>query len=85
MHLGIVHQYKDYLPFLHRAAISLSEGSTPLLRLDNLASYIENNYGVELTLYAKIEGMNPTGSFKDRGMTTAISKEIGRASCRERV
>jgi len=76
MHAGIVHQYKNYLPFLHQAAVSLNEGSTPLLRLDNLAAYIENNYGVGLTLYAKVEGMNPTGSFKDRGMTTAISKAV---------
>lgn len=76
MNSGIVHQYKDYLPFLTKEAISLNEGQTPLLRLANLAAYIEENYRTSLTLYAKVEGMNPTGSFKDRGMTTAISKAV---------
>lgn len=69
----LIERYREYLPLTDSSPIvSLLEGYTPLLRLDRLASRISD----KITLYAKFEGMNPTGSFKDRGMTMAISKAV---------
>jgi threonine synthase len=66
---GLIERYRDRLPVTDATpVISLGEGSTPLLRADRLGAVL----GVEL--YLKLEGMNPTGSFKDRGMTMALSK-----------
>ena len=61
-------KYESWLPVKKR--VSLDEGGTPLYRLKNL----ERELGVEL--YAKNEGANPTGSFKDRGMTVGVSKAL---------
>lgn len=61
-------KYESWLPV--RKRVSLNEGGTPLYRLKNL----EKRLGVEL--YAKNEGANPTGSFKDRGMTVGVSKAL---------
>ncbi len=61
-------KYESWLPV--RKRVSLNEGGTPLYRLKNL----EKSLGVEL--YAKNEGANPTGSFKDRGMTVGVSKAL---------
>ncbi len=69
----LIERYRDFLPVTDRTPIiSLSEGYTPLVRADRLASML----GDKVTLYLKFEGMNPTGSFKDRGMTMAISKAV---------
>ena len=78
MHQGIIHKYKRHFPFLAEKSrvVTLGEGSTPLLPLPNLAAYVKRHYKTDLTLYAKYEGMNPTGSFKDRGMTAAISQAV---------
>src|SRR4051812_41363742 len=66
---GLIERYRDRLPVSDATpVISLGEGSTPLLRADRLGALL----GVEL--YLKLEGANPTGSFKDRGMTMALSK-----------
>jgi len=66
---GIIERYWDYLPVSDKTPIiSLNEGSTPLIK----SVYLSVKYGCEL--YFKFEGLNPTGSFKDRGMTLAISK-----------
>ena len=66
---GLLHQYRDYLPITDRTPmVSLHEGNTPLIRCDNLSA----DWGVDL--YVKYEGLNPTGSFKDRGMVMAIAK-----------
>jgi threonine synthase len=74
---GIIERYRDYLPLRRQArVVSLHEGNTPLIRLDNIAARLES--GVEL--YAKFEGLNPTGSFKDRGMTVAISQAVDEGS-----
>jgi len=68
---GIVHQYLSYLPLEDKQHIvTLNEGNTPLIR----SPYLEKHLGGNLEVYLKHEGMNPTGSFKDRGMTMAISK-----------
>jgi threonine synthase len=71
MYQGIIHRYKDYLPVTDDTPIvTLKEGNTPLIPLTNLAKHL----GINAEWYVKFEGLNPTGSFKDRGMTMAITK-----------
>jgi len=66
---GVIEEYRDRLPVSERTpVISLREGGTPLVR----ANVVSERTGCEVWL--KVEGANPTGSFKDRGMTVAISK-----------
>jgi len=68
---GVVEQYRRFLPVTEKTpVVTLFEGNTPLIRCDRLAAAI----GADVDLYVKFEGMNPTASFKDRGMTLAISK-----------
>jgi threonine synthase len=68
---GLIERYRDRLPFAaDDPVISLQEGSTPLV----LAPRISERAGVEVWL--KLEGTNPTGSFKDRGMTCAVSDAV---------
>lgn len=75
--VGVIERYREFLPVTDRTPIiSLLEGSTPLIRADRLAARIAPN----LTIYLKYEGLNPTGSFKDRGMTMAISKAVEEGS-----
>ncbi len=72
---GVIKAYKDFLPVTEKTPIiTLLEGNTPLIKADNLRDYIFRNLKVKPKLYLKFEGLNPTGSFKDRGMTMAISK-----------
>lgn len=72
---GVIHQYRDYLPFDENVKIiSLNEGNTPLIKADRLAELIAPK--ANLQLYLKYEGLNPTGSFKDRGMTAAITQAV---------
>jgi len=66
---GIINQYRDFLPVTDKTPIvTLNEGNTPLIYSDDLSTK------TGLKVYLKYEGLNPTGSFKDRGMTMAISK-----------
>lgn len=68
---GIIKKYRAFLPVSDSTPIvTLEEGGTPLIKAPRLAAAI----GVDIRLYLKFEGANPTGSFKDRGMTLAISK-----------
>jgi threonine synthase len=68
---GIIERYRERLPFESTdPVVSLDEGSTPLV----LAERLSEKAGVEVWL--KIEGANPTGSFKDRGMTCAVSAAV---------
>lgn len=68
---GLINKYRQYLPVSDKTpVITLNEGNTPLIKADNLAKKI----GIEAQIYLKFEGANPTGSFKDRGMTMAVSK-----------
>jgi len=70
---GVIEEYRKFLPVTERTpVVTLGEGNTPLIRATRLAKQIAP--GVDL--YLKFEGMNPTGSFKDRGMTMAISKAV---------
>src|ERR1700729_3667282 len=68
---GIIERYRERLPFATGdPVVSLEEGSTPLV----LAERLSERAGVEVWL--KLEGANPTGSFKDRGMTCAVSAAV---------
>jgi threonine synthase len=70
---GVIEEYRKFLPVTEATpVVTLGEGNTPLIPAKRLAGRIAP--GVEL--YLKIEGANPTGSFKDRGMTLAISKAV---------
>src|SRR6058998_3210666 len=70
---GVIEEYRAYLPVsASTPVVSLGEGNTPLVRAARLAEAI----APRLDLYLKFEGANPTGSFKDRGMTLAISKAV---------
>jgi threonine synthase len=68
---GIIKEYRDRLPVSDATPIvTLGEGGTPLVYACVLSEMLGNS------VYLKVEGMNPTGSFKDRGMTMAISKAV---------
>lgn len=68
---GIIDAYREFMPLKEGvSAISLQEGNTPLI----YAKKISKKLGIEL--YLKYEGVNPTGSFKDRGMTLAVTKAV---------
>jgi threonine synthase len=74
---GLIDKYRDRLP-VHddTRIISLGEGNTPLIRLHN----IPRKLGKDVDIYVKYEGLNPTGSFKDRGMTMAVTKAVEEGS-----
>lgn len=68
---GVIHRYAEHLPVTSDTpVISLLEGNTPLIPAPNFVQAI----GGQFDLYLKYEGLNPTCSFKDRGMTMAVSK-----------
>ncbi len=72
---GVIREYLDYLPFEDGDPIvTLQEGGTPLVPADAISRRV----GADV--YLKVEGANPTGSFKDRGMTAAISKVVAEGS-----
>ncbi len=75
---GLVKEFKEYLPVNQSTpALTLNEGHTPLIYCENLSQKLD------IELYVKYEGANPTGSFKDRGMVMAVTKakEQGKKSC----
>ena len=68
---GLIHRYKDRLPVSDATpVVTLNEGDTPLIKLENIPAELGRN----VEIYVKYEGLNPTASFKDRGMTMAVSK-----------
>ena len=70
---GVIEEYRDFLPVSDKTPIvTLFEGNTPLLPAPRLAEATD----ARMQIYLKCEGFNPTGSFKDRGMTVAISKAL---------
>ena len=73
LYSGIIDKYRDRLPFDENTrVVSLCEGNTPLIRLPNIEKFVDR----PIEIYAKFEGLNPTGSFKDRGMTTAVTQAV---------
>ncbi|HSS46417.1 MAG TPA: pyridoxal-phosphate dependent enzyme, partial [Burkholderiales bacterium] len=70
---GVIERYRGRLPVSAATpVVSLCEGGTRLIELKNLPRLIKKN----VRLYAKFEGLNPSGSFKDRGMTLAVTKAV---------
>lgn len=66
---GLIDHYKEWLPVTENTPmLTLHEGNTPLIHLERLSE----QWGINL--YVKVEGANPTGSFKDRGMVMAVAK-----------
>lgn len=74
---GVIEHYRSRLPIPPQARIiSLKEGGTPLIRAHNL----EKHLGGDLQIHLKYEGLNPTASFKDRGMTVAVTLAVHRGA-----
>ena len=83
---GVIERYKKYLPVTERTPIiTLKEGNTPLIYAEYLTKMVyprtnrniaKSKNAIGAGVYLKYEGLNPTGSFKDRGMTLAISKAL---------
>src|SRR5919197_1471170 len=72
---GVIERYRDYLPVTESTPIvSLGEGNTPLVFCPRLSERVGR------AVFVKNEGLNPTASFKDRGMTVAVSKAIERGA-----
>jgi threonine synthase len=70
---GLIEHYRRFLPVTDKTPIvTLNEGNTPLIESAELATRVGQN----VKLYLKYDGVNPTGSFKDRGMTVAMSKAL---------
>jgi len=70
---GVIEAYRDFMPVTEETpVITLREGDTPLLP----APRLQERIGLPIPLHLKYEGANPTGSFKDRGMTMAVSKAV---------
>ena len=69
--MGVIDRYAELLPVTDKTPrITLGEGSTPLVHLDGISRMLE------IELWAKLEGCNPSGSFKDRGMVMAVAKAL---------
>ncbi len=74
---GLLHKYGSLLDLpKHTRTVTLFEGGTPLLPAASLAEQMGGGFD----LYIKYEGLNPTGSFKDRGMTAAVGEALGRGA-----
>src|SRR5262245_27929755 len=74
---GVIARWRQFLPVTDATpVISLNEGSTPLIFSPRLSARV----GRGCEVFIKYEGLNPTGSFKDRGMTMAISKAVERGA-----
>src|SRR2546423_2424328 len=74
---GLIERYREFLPVSPATpVISLGEGNTPLIYSARLSERV----GRGCQVFLKCEGLNPTGSFKDRGMTVAVSKAVERGA-----
>lgn len=77
MYKGLIDKYRKFLPVTGKTpVVTLNEGNTPLI----YACHLSEAAGKGFEIYLKYEGLNPTGSFKDRGMTMAISKALEEGS-----
>lgn len=73
---GLLREYKSYLPINDKTPlITLNEGNTPLIKAEKIGRKLGN-----IELYFKYDGLNPTGSFKDRGMVMAVAKALEEGS-----
>jgi threonine synthase len=75
--MGVIERYREFLPVTESTpVVSLGEGSTPVIHSPQLSKCV----GRGCEVFVKNEGLNPTGSFKDRGMTVAVSRAIERGA-----
>ncbi|GHT81448.1 threonine synthase [Actinomycetota bacterium] len=78
---GVVREYADFMPeHILRKVITLGEGGNALIKAEYLDAELSKLTGRDVNVYIKFEGRNPTGSFKDRGMTSAISAAAGKGA-----
>lgn len=76
LYTGLINRYFEHLPIKEgEKIISLNEGNTPLIRAHNIENTLKG-----LEIYLKYDGLNPTGSFKDRGMTMAVTRAFNDGS-----
>ncbi len=74
---GVIKRYREFLPEIDdKYIVTILEGNTPLIKARNINKIID----ADMEIYFKYEGLNPTGSFKDRGMTMAVSKAVSEGS-----
>ena len=74
---GVIRRYREFLPVSEATrTVTLNEGGTPLIEAKRIVSEIEGDF----RLFIKYEGLNPTASFKDRGMTLAVTKAAERGA-----
>ena len=74
---GVIRRYREFLPVSEATrTVTLNEGGTPLIEAKRIVSEIEGDF----RLFVKYEGLNPTASFKDRGMTLAVTKAVERGA-----
>ena len=74
---GVIQRYREFLPVSEATrTVTLNEGDTPLIEAKRIVSEIEGDF----RLFIKYEGLNPTASFKDRGMTLAVTKAVERGA-----
>ncbi len=74
---GVIKRYREFLPEIDdKYIVTILEGNTPLIKARNINKIIN----ADMEIYFKYEGLNPTGSFKDRGMTMAVSKAVSEGS-----
>jgi len=74
---GVIEEYRSFMPVSEKTpVVTLLEGGTPLIP----APQVPKLLGLDIEMYVKYEGLNPTGSFKDRGMTMAITKALEEGS-----
>jgi len=74
---GLINRYRDVLPLAADCkVISLNEGDTPLIECQNISQANDR----DIKMFLKFEGLNPTGSFKDRGMTVAVTQAVSEGS-----
>ncbi|MEO2137270.1 MAG: threonine synthase, partial [bacterium] len=78
---GLVDRYRDRLPVGDAPAVTLLEGNTPLIEAPRLASALGlGKDGLDVRVLLKYEGLNPTGSFKDRGMCVAMTVAVAQGA-----
>lgn len=78
---GIINEYSEYMPeHILKSVVTLGEGGAPLIRANYIKQMIKEETSLNCDVFVKFEGRNPTGSFKDRGMTTAMSAAKGKGA-----
>jgi threonine synthase len=78
---GVIKEYSEFMPeHILKDIVTLGEGGQPLIRARKVEELLKDLTNVDVEVFVKFEGRNPTGSFKDRGMTTAMSAAKGKGA-----